>query len=219
MRHLFQPRVLNQSSLAAAVTALACYPRFALWTKRQDSLIFLEMATFVCGAILWGFVFAWHTPYSNQPIFRFKIEPKLFLTATGLGLVTATLFYFVLDPSLRARFPEEYPSDLKHWFALVPFLLSLNLLFLVFAPFDWSLRLLRKPWLAILLTASFAASVTGMKLHSLAEPVSHGLAMSLVLTRFVGGLLAAWLYWRGGLVLVWWWTFLFELRHLLNLEW
>lgn len=213
MRHLLQPRVLNQASLAAALTALACYPRLSLWAKQADSLVFLELAVLFCGVVLWGFVFAWHTPYSNRPVFTFKIEPKLFIAATALGLAAAVVFHFWLDPPLRSRFPGEYPPDLKNWFAFVPSLLTLNLLFLVFAPCDWFLRLVGNRRLAMSLAALFAASVAAMKIHSLAVPVPPLLAAALLVTRFASGLLAVWLYLRGGVLLVWWWAFLFELRH------
>jgi len=37
----------------------------------------------------------------------------------------------------------------------------------------------------------------------------------LFIGRLAVGFLVAWLYWRGGLFLVCWWTFLLECRHLL----
>jgi len=213
MRHLLQPRVLNQACLAAAATALACYPRLSLWLKRSDSIVLLEIAILTCGAILWGFVFAWHAPYTGRPVFVFKIELIPFLAATAFGIGAAAVAHFWLDPCLRTKLPEEYPPDWEHWLAAVPFSLAIGQLFLVFAPFDWLMRLLKKPWLAMALTATFGYFVLGLKIHSLDTPLPLLVMAALFAGRFVSGLFAVWFYLRGGVLLVWWWTFIFEARH------
>lgn len=41
MRSLAETRVLLRASLAGALTALACYPRLAHWTRREDDVWFL----------------------------------------------------------------------------------------------------------------------------------------------------------------------------------
>jgi hypothetical protein len=217
MRHLLQPRVLNIASVAALGSALACYPRVSLWLERPGPLWYLEITIFVCCTILWGFVFAWHTPYTQRPVFPFKMEPKPLLAATLTGLGAAALFHFWLDPKLRSQFPEEFPPDLSHWLASVLFTLGLSQLFLVLAPFDWLIRLLKKQWLAMGLTALFAVGVQALKIHMLPAPLSPGLLAALLVIRFVGGCLAVAFYLRGGVLLVWWWTLLLEIRHLLDL--
>ena len=214
MRHLFQPRVLNQASLAAALSALACSPRLALWLNRPGPVWYLEAVLFLCGIMLWSFVFAWHGPYTNRPVFDFKPERRAFATATVIGLLAATVIHFSLDPLLRSKMPQEYPADLKLWLASLLFSLALAQLFLIFAPFDWLTRLFKNRRLAAGLTALFGALVLAMKINSLAAPLSPSLTATLLAGRLVMTALAVWFYLRGGVFLVWWWTFLFEARHL-----
>lgn len=217
MRHLLQPRVLQLAGVAALVSTLACYPRLSLWLNRPAPVWYLATLIFLCSMILWGFVFAWHTPYTGRPAFMLKLEPAPFITATLLGIVAAAVFHLWLDPPLRSIMPEEYPVDLKHWFAQVLFFLALNQLFLVFAAFDWLIRLCKNRWVATSLTAAFGACVLAMKIHSMSTPVPPSLLMALLAGRIVMVFLAVSFYLRGGVILVWWWTFLFESQHLLNL--
>ena len=214
MRHFLQPRVLNLASLAALGSTLACYPRLSLWLNRAAPVWYLEATIFVCGMILWGFVFAWHTQYTKRPVFSFKLEPGPFITATVIGITAATVFHLWLDPLLRAKMPEEYPVDLNHWYASLLFSLALNQLFLIFAPFAWLMRLFKNRWVAISLTALFGACVLAMKLQMLPAPVPPLLLTALLAGRFIMGVLVVSFYLRGGVVLVCWWTFLIEARHL-----
>ena len=217
MRHLFQPRVLNQASLAAAVSALACYPRLLLWLHRPGPIWYLEATLFICGIMLWGFVFAWHEPYTHRPVFIFKLEPKLFIAATLLGLLAAAAIHLGLDPLLRSKMPEEYPVDLKSWLASLLFSLGLTQLFLIFAPFAWLVRMFKNRWLAAGLTALFGALVMALKVNSMAAPIPPWLVAALLTGRLGMAFLAVYFYWRGGVFLAWWWAFLFEARHLPNL--
>ena len=119
MCNLAQPRVLILATIAALATTLACYPRLAFWLNRSVPIWYLEAVIFVCGIILWSFVFAWHTQYAHRPVFTLKIEPRLFATVTVTGIVIATGYHLFLDPSLRLKTPEEYPADVKQWLAMV----------------------------------------------------------------------------------------------------
>ena len=217
MRHLFQPRVLNLAGIAASISALACYPRLSLWLNRPFPVWYLEATVFLCGVVLWGFVFAWHTQYTHRPVFILKLEPGPFIAATLIGIVAATVFHLWLDASLRPVTPEEFPADLKHWFALVLFSLAFNQLFLLFAPFAWLMRLFKNRWVATILTVLFGACVLAMKIRSLATPVSPLLLAAFLAGRIAMGFLAVMFYLRGGVILIWWWTLLFEARHLLDL--
>ena len=217
MRHLLQPRVLNLASLAALGSTLACYPRLSLWLHRPAPVWYLEATIFVCGIMLWSFVFAWHMPYTNRPVFILKQKPGSFIIVTLMGIIAAAVFHLWLDPSLRLKIPEEFPVDLKHWFAVVLFSLALNQLFLIFAPFDWLMRLFKNRWVATSLTALFGACVPLMKTQSLPIPMPPLLLAVLLAGRIVMVFLVVSFYLRGGVVLVWWWTFLFETRHLPNL--
>jgi hypothetical protein len=217
MRHLLQPRVLNFAGLAAALSALACYPRLTLWTNRAIPIWYLEAMIFLCSIVLWGFVFAWHTQYTKRPVFIFKLESKFFATVTLIGILAATVFHLWLDPSLRTIMPKEYPEDLKHWFAMLLFALALNQLFQVFAPFAWSMRLFKNTKVATGLTVAFGVFVLLMKVGAVSTPVPLPLLAILLAGRIVMGFLAVSIYLRGGVILASWWTFLFEARHLLDL--
>ncbi|HEV2692166.1 MAG TPA: hypothetical protein VG347_04660 [Verrucomicrobiae bacterium] len=218
MRHLLQPRVLNLASLAAAVSALASYPRMVLWLTRPNALWYLEATIFLCGIILWGFVFAWHPVYVKKPVFDFKWEPKLFTTVTVTGIGMAVVYGLFLDPSLRTKLPDEYPADLEHWLAFLAFALAFNQLFITFAPCDWCMRLFKRTWVAASLTALFGAFVLILNIQAREVPVSSSLMIALLVARITIGFLAVSFYLRGGVVLSWWWTLVLESRHLFHLS-
>ena len=217
MQHLFQPRVLNWASLAAALTTLACYPELSLVPLEHFPVWFLLADLFFCSIILWAFVFAWHTPYTGKPVFSFKFDSRLWLTATLAGAGVAAIFHLGLDPDLRAKFPREYPADWQHWLASVFFSFALTQLFLVFAACDWLMRLTRNRTATVILAGLFAAGVQAMKIHSLKTPVSPAFTAALLATRFASGMLAVWFYLRGGIFLVWWWALIQSCRLLLDL--
>ncbi len=217
MRHLLQPRVLNLASAAGLISALACYPRLMLWLHRPGPIWYLEATILVCCIILWGFVFAWHTPYTGRPVFVFKLELTPFFWATVTGMVAAAVCHVWLDPLLRPQLPEEYPPDLQHWLAKLLFELALVQLLLIFAPFDWLIRLVKNRWVATTLTALFGVGVMLLKVHSLTTPFSPLLLAAMLAGRLLAGFLAVTFYLRGGVLLVWWWTLLFEFRHLLDI--
>jgi len=216
MRHLLQPRILQLATLAALGSTLACYPRLALWLHRPTPVWYLASVIFICGITLWGFVFAWHAPYLHRPAFVLKQEPKLFIGVTLAGLLGAAICQRWLDPSLRAILPEEYPVDATHWLASLLFSLGLTQLFLIFAPVVWLMRLFKKQWLAASLTVLFGTGVLALKLSSLSPTVPGLLLLALLAGRLLMSCLAVAFYLRGGVLLVWWWTFLLETRHWLS---
>ncbi|MGD0744065.1 MAG: hypothetical protein ABSA45_02825 [Verrucomicrobiota bacterium] len=217
MLQLLQPRILKWAAVAALFSALACYPRLSLWLNRSEPIWYLETMIFLCGIVLWGFVFAWHTQYTHRPVFVFKLEPGPFIAVTLVGIIAAVVFHLLLDPSLRPKIPEEYPADLKQWFAWVLFSLAFSQLFLLFAPFAWLMRLFQNRWVAAGLTVLFGIFVLAMKMQSLPTPLPPPLLAAFLAGKIVTGFLAVWFYLRGGVMLIWWWTLLLEARHLLNL--
>jgi len=217
MRSFTQPKVLKLAGIAALASALACYPRVSLWLNRSAPIWYLEAMIFFCGIVLWGFVFAWHTPYTNRPVFVLKLEPGPFLAVTLVGITAAVVFHLFLDALLRPKIPDEYPADLKQWFAWVLFSLAFNQLFLLFAPFAWLMRLFQNRWVATSLTVLFGACMLAMKIRSLPTPLPLPLFAAFLAGRIVMGFLAVSFYLRGGVMLIWWWTFLFEARNLLDL--
>ncbi len=217
MRHLLQPCVLGTASAAALVSALACYPRLTLWVQRPGPLWYLEATIFICCIMLWGFVFAWHEPYTHRPVFVRHLELVPLVAATVAGLAVGAVFHWWIDPSLRAKFPEEYPPDLAHWLAAIPFVLAFNQLFLVFAPFDWLMRLTKSRWLAAGIIGLWRAILLLLNMHRLQVSISPSLLTVLLAGRMTAGFFVVWLYWRGGVFLVGWWVFLLECRHLPDL--
>jgi len=90
-------------------------------------------------------------------------------------------------------------------------------LFLLFAPFAWSMRLFQNRWVAAGLTVLFQVFVLAIRIRATPTPLSPLLFAGLLAGRIVTGFLAVWFYLRGGIFLIWWWTLLFEARNLLNL--
>jgi hypothetical protein len=172
---------------------------------------------FLCAIVLWGFVFAWHTQYTHRPVFVFRLEGGPFIAATAVAIIAATVFALLLDPPLRSSMPDDYPADLEHWFAFALFSVALTQLFLLFAPFAWLMRLCKNLRLSASLTVLFGVGVFAMRMHTLTTPLSPPLMAVLLAGKIATGFLAVWFYLRGGVLLIWWWTFLFEARHLLDL--
>lgn len=216
MRHLLQTRVLLWATLAALGSALASYPRFLLWADRKAPIEFLVASIFVCAIVLWAFVFAWHQPYTRQPIFWVKWNFKVFTAVTLVGFISGTAWHCWLDPILKQKMPEEFPTDWQHWLAFTLFSLGFNQLFLTFAPFDWWMRLCRHQKTSIILTALVGVGVVALKLDAKHIALSTELLVTLLSAKFIGGLLTVVFYLRGGMALSWWWCFLLETRHLVD---
>lgn len=175
----------------------------------------MTLAIFLMTSVLWGFVFAWHTAYTQRPVFTLKLEFKPWLVTTFAGLGGALIWSIGLDPSLRPEIPEEYPVSPMHWLAMTLSTLSLGMLFLVFAPFAWLMRLVRNQWVAIAFTVLLGVSVLIMKTSSSPVPISMSLFSVLILVRIATIICSLLIYLRGGLLLAWWFAFLIETRHLL----
>ena len=215
MRRLAQPRVLISATAAALVSALAGYPRLSFWSGHLQPLWYLEAVIFLCGIVLWGFVFAWHTHYTRRPVFTLKPGLVAFGAATLAGIVVAAISYRFLDPQLRLKMPEDYPHDPAHWLANVLFSSALTQLFIVFAPFAWLMRLLQNQRMATVLTVLFGVMVLVLRARSLPEPLPAPLFAAFLAGRIVAGFLSVWFYLRGGLLLAWWWNLLIDTRLLL----
>jgi len=209
--------VLRAALIAASVSALVCYPRLSLWATRVYPLWYLEAVLLLGGTVLWAFVFAWHTKYTGRPVFNWKLEPLPWVVATLCGLGAAVLLHVAVDPSLRARNPEEYPSSLGQWFAMTLFSLAFTQLFLLFAPFAWLVRLIRKPEPAAIMTVIFGMFVLWIKNHSSKTPFPPSLMLAVLAVRLVVGWLSVYFFLRGGVFLVWWWELLVQSRNLVEL--
>ena len=217
MRDFVQPRVLKWAGIAALASTLASYPRLSFWLNRPYVIWYLVAAIFFCAIVLWGFVFAWHTKYTRRPVFTLKIEPMVFLAVTLIAIAAAAVFHWFLDASLRPKLPEEYPVGVYQCIAWLLWSLTFNQLFLLFAPFAWSMRLFRNLWVATGVIVLFGIFVQVLRLQSSPVSIPPLLLATFVTSRVLTSFLAVWFYLRGGILLIWWWTFLFEARHLLDL--
>jgi hypothetical protein len=215
VRDLAQTRTLKVAALAASATALACYPRLALWLDRQYPVWYLEAVIFTGALVLWAFVFAWHTRHTGRPVCTLKFDKVSWMTATTAGILFALALHGFLDPAIRRVNPQDYPATLNEWVAVTLFILGFGQLFFVFAPFAFFIRLFRNPKLALVLTILFGVFVLLLKASSSTKPFP--LLTVRVLVRAALGSLAVLIYLRGGLVPVWWLGALIEARHLPDL--
>jgi hypothetical protein len=214
VRALGQPQVIKSAAVAALFTSVACYPRLAQAPQLHYPTWYLEALVFLGGTVLWAFVFAWHTKYSGQPVFKLSIAPWPWTLATALGIVTAMLLTLLLDPALRVRTPEDYPATVQQWTATMLFSLGFTQLFLVFAPFAWLLRLFQRVEPALVLTVLFGLFVFAVKNRAAPVPVPPLMLVGLLVFRVAAGFLSVYFFLRGGVLLVWWWALLIHSRHL-----
>ena len=173
---------------------------------------------FLCGIVLWAFVFAWHEKYTRRPVFNLKPAPVPVAIATLTGIGGAIFWHFWFDPTLRQITPLEYPKTLTHWMALVLWTMAFTQLYLIFAPFAWLMRLVQHVGAATALTALFGVFVMIIKNRASPTPMPWELFAELALMRLVVGWLGVYLLLRGGVPLVWWWALLFQSRHLWTLD-
>jgi len=216
MRRLAQPQVVSSAATAAALSAALALPRMLLWDKRTFSLWYIEAMIFLCGFVLWAFVFAWHTEYTHRPVFTLRIKASLFAVATVVGMIAGVALHWLLDPSLRVRNPQDYPVDFQHWIAATLFSLAFTQLFLLYAPFAWVIRLFRNEQVATWCTVALGVLVLALKINSSPTTLPESLFLELFALRIGFAYFAIWFYLRGGMLLVWWLGFLIEARHLLT---
>src|SRR5581483_5496327 len=204
MRRLAEPQVLKSAVIAALISAVLCAPRLAMWPKRPYPLWYAEAVLFFCSIVLWAFVFAWHTEYSGRPVFTLKWKPPLFAAATLAGMVAAIGMFFLVDPAMRLKVPEDYPHSLAQWLAMTLFSFGCSQLVLLFAPLAWLIRLVRNRRVAMTLTVALGVIVWALKVRTLATPLPPLLLLQVLAVRITGSALVVWFYLRGGAALVWW---------------
>ena len=218
VRNLAKTEVVKSAAIATLAGAMVCYPRLALWPNRSYPIWYLEAVLLLGGFVLWAFVFAWHTKYSGQPVIALKLPTKSCVLATLAGIILAAVLHWFMDPVFRARTPEDYPANLQQWIAMTLFSLGFTQLFLVFAPFDWSVRLSKQRWFAMLFTVLFGVFVLVVKTRSSPEQLAPSVFWLLIIVRAVISFFSVWFYSRHGVLLAWWWGFLLQTRHLFTLS-
>ena len=217
MRLLGRPEVLRSAIIGGLCSAVVCWPRIATAQHLRYPVYYLEAVVLLGSIVLWGFVFAWHTHYTQCPVFTLKVPAWPFALATGTGLAAALFWHLAIDPWLRAKVPEDYPTTMEQWLAMTLFSLGLKQLFVVFAPFAWLIRLLGKKTSAFILTVAFGLAVVLIRDYRSASPMlSEPFFLGLLAVHGAAGAFSVYLYLRGGVLLVWWWVLLLQSRLLLN---
>lgn len=217
MRDLAELQVVKSAAMASVISAAACFPRIATWQTREYPAWYLEAVVLLGGFVLWAFVFAWHVKYAGRPLFVSKLAPTPVALVTVAGIAMALLLHLFVDPFFRARIPEDYPSNLKQWLASTLFSLGLTQLFLIFAPFAWSIRLSKRRWFAASFTVLFGVLVLMLKASSSKTPMAASLICVLAIVRLATSSVSVWLYLRYGIAFPLWWSFLLQTRHLVKL--
>lgn len=218
MQRLAQPEVVRNASLAALVTTLAAYPRLALWVTRLYALEILCLAMLLTSFVLWAFVFAWYPVYAQRQVFRRPERPGDWGLTTLLGLAGALVLQLGVDPVLRGSSPEDYPTTVMSWVAVLLFTLAFAQLFLCLAPFAFFLRLLRQPAWAMGATVLVGVVLLLLQLQRVPVSLSPAFIGFLLIVRVIFGVVSVWLFYRGGVGLVWWWTVCLHGRLLLSLH-
>lgn len=213
MRSLAEPAVLLRAAIAGALTALACYPRLANWGQRNDAVWFYEAVIGWAAFVMWAAVFAWHEKHGRLEVFPKRVSPNLWLVTLTLGGAGAVIAFHFGDPALRQLAPTDFPRNPVQWTEHVLFNLALEQLFLCFAPFAFFVRLLPGAKAAAVATVLFGLLVFALKLQSVPAALAWDVAPGLAFFRALNSAVTVWLYWRGGVWLVWVFALLLQCRH------
>ena len=213
MRSLAEPAVLLRAAIAAALTALACYPRLAHWGQRADAVWFYEAIIGWSAFVMWAAVFAWQERHGHVEVFPKKMPPKLWLITVALGVSGAAISFFFGDPALQRLAPTDFPLNLDQWLQHMLFNLSLEQLFLCFAPFAFLVRLLPSAKSAAIGVVLLGLLIFALKLQNLKAALTWDVALVMVLFRAIHSTVTVWLYLHGGAWLVWLFALLLQCRH------
>ena len=214
MRDFARPAVLMKAAIAALVGTLACLPRLSQCPPENGDRIPLAFMLGWCVFVMWGFVFAWSEPHLRCRPFPIQREPLFWLQITASAIMLGLLLSVSLDAEYRRLFPTEDVRTPGEWIAALLFNLSLQQLFLCFAPLAFFARLGAGPHAALGLTVALSLSVLTMKAdRSLLEPSAFAI-VGWVVAR--GGIAAGsvLIYRHGGVPAVWWFALVLQCRHL-----
>lgn len=211
MDALVRKDTLIAASTAASVSALACYPRLALWTDRPNALWFTWSILLLSSFILWSFVFAWYPSSLGLPVIRKPRARVWFLTAIA-GPVSALVLLIIVDPTLRGIRPTDYPTSPTTWLAAALFNLAFSQLFVCYAPLAFFLRLTRHPTTTVAFTVLFGLALLTAQIHSSNIEISAGFALTLFSIRALFGTLSAIIFLRGGLLPAATWSLILDVR-------
>ncbi|MBI5800930.1 MAG: hypothetical protein HZA92_09445 [Verrucomicrobia bacterium] len=218
MRSLAEPAVLLRAAIAAALTALACYPRLAHWGQRADAVWFYVGVIGWAAFVMWAAVFAWHQRHGQHEVFPKSVPQNLWLLTLVLGVSGAAISLHFGDPTLRQLAPTDFPRNPDQWLHHALFNLALEQPFLCFAPFAFLVRLLPSVRAAAIGVVMFGLLVFALKLQSLPAALTWDVAILMVLFRAIHSSVTVWLYLRGGVWLVWLFALLLLSRHWFALD-
>jgi hypothetical protein len=213
---LVRKDTLIAATTAAAVSALASYPRLALWTDRPNALWFTWSILLLSSFILWSFVFAWYPSALGLPVIRNPRPPVWLATAIAAPL-GAIVLLLIVDPILLAIRPADYPTSLASWLAATLFNLTFSQLFVCYAPLAFFLRLTRRPTTTVAFTVLFGLALLTAQIHSSHIDISPRFALTLFSLRALFGTVSAFLFLRGGLLPAASWSLILDLRLLPSL--
>ena len=216
MHSLVQTEVMRASAIAALLTTACCIPRLLVWGNPHYAHWFLVAVLAWASFILWSFVLGWHKRFLSSPPITIRFPFSIWAIATAAGLLTAATLHWLVDPTLRRVAPHEFPSNLMQWARMVLFDISFVPLFVTFAPFDFFLRLARRPERALCLTLGFGLFLLSLKIGTLHHSFGTWELASLFGGRFVLCLAETWLYWKAGIAPALWLAALIEIRHLIQ---
>jgi hypothetical protein len=214
MRDFARPAVLLNAALAALAGTAACLPKMARWTASLEYLVIIAAMLGWCVFVLWGFVFAWSSRHAGVPPFQRPRDGRFWALITLVAIAVGLLLTTTLDAEYRRLFPFEDSRTPGQWTAALFFNLSLQQLFLCFAPIAFFSRLGAPPGVTLGLTVALTLSVLTMKLDR--APLEPS-AIAIVGWVAARGLIAAGsvlIYRRGGVLAVWWFALLLQCRHL-----
>ena len=213
MRSLADPDVLGRALLAATISAVACYPRLANWSQREDAVwVLLGLIEFTAFA-MWAAVFAWHEKHGGRALMPRAVPARFWAMTIALGTAGAMAAFHFGDPALRRIAFADFPQNAHAWAEHLLFNLAMEQLFLCFAPFAVGLRLLPNATAAGVTTVLLGMFVFALTLRSVATAMPPELTVALLAFRAVQSAVTVWIYWRGGLVAVWVFVVLLQIRH------
>lgn len=213
MRSLADPDVLGRALLAGTISAVACYPRLANWSQREEAVwLLLALVEFTAFA-MWAAVFAWHEKHGGRALMPRNVPAPFWGLTVALGAAGAAVAFHFGDVALRQIAATDFPQNAHEWAEHLLFNLAMEQLFLCFAPFALGLRLLPNATAAGVTTVLFGLFVFALKLREVPADLPADFVGVLLACRAAQGAVTVWLYRQGGLVAVWLFVLLLQIRH------
>jgi hypothetical protein len=214
MQLLLRSQTLTLAAIAAAVTALASWPRMAMWADRPAGVGFCVFAIWWTACFLWGFVFAWHEEETHRPLFQYRWPAKVAAGTVLGGIAVGLVAHFWFDPAVRQYTPEAFPHGRVEWVAMLLFAIFFEQLFVCYAAFSVLVRLSHRIRVAFTIAICLGIFVFWYKVTSLPSVPPASMIVAMLFGRILIQSATLYLYVRGGFLLASLWTFILYLRYL-----